>query len=113
MKRWFPYCALLIVTLAGFSLSSCDSYTATAEGGSSTIGGEGQTSRVKLSNKLYADITVILKGPETRQINVPARSSHSLELKSGVYEYTAGAKDFRPYSRFKVLEANRSYTLYF
>lgn len=113
MKRLCKYSILLFVALAGLSLSSCDPYTAPSGGASATIGGEGQTSRLKLSNKLYTDIIVILEGPEKKQVTVPARSSKSLRLKSGVYQYTAGAKDFRPVSRHKVLEANRSYTLYF
>ena len=113
MKKLIPLSALFAIALMVLSLSSCDFYTAPPGGASATIGGEGQTSRLKLKNKLYTDIEVLLEGPEKRQVIVPARSSKSLKLKSGVYQYMAGAKEFRPVSRYKVLEANRSYTLYF
>ena len=113
MKKIIPLSALFATALAGLSLTSCDSYTAPSGGASSTIGGQGQTSRLKLKNKLYTDIEILLEGPEKKQVTVPARSSRSLELKSGIYHYSAGAKEFRPVSRYKVLEANCSYTLYF
>lgn len=111
MKKIIQLSALLAIALMGLSLNSCGP---TADpSGDVAADWQGQTSRLKLKNKLYTDIEVLLEGPEKKQVIVPARSSRSLQLKSGVYHYTAGAKEFRPISHYKVLEANRSYTLYF
>ena len=73
----------------------------------------GGVSTLKLKNKLYTDVMVHLEGPETREITVPGRSTETLQLKSGVYRYIAGAKDFRPIERYKALEPDRTHTIYF
>ena len=77
---------------------------------------QGETTRLKLSNKLYRPIVVRLErlgDPGRRDITVPARSSESVKVKPGTYKYSAVAEGFRPISKYKELEAKRSYTLYF
>lgn len=114
MKTVIQFSIASAMLLLALVLGSCDTPTAPSGGLPTTIGREGQISSLKLKNKLYTDIVVRMEGPESKEIVVPARSSRSLKLKSGVYKYTAGASDFLPTTpQFKVLEDGRSYTMYF
>ena len=108
LSRILALCALLLVAM---SFCSCGSATVSSPGNPGGI--LGGTSTLKLKNKLYTDVMVRLGGPETREIIVPGRSTETLQLKSGVYRYIAGAKDFRPIERYKALEPNRTHTVYF
>jgi hypothetical protein len=71
---------------------------------------------LKLKNDFGRDVIVRLKrlgDAGHRDVIVPARSSKSLKVKPGTYKYSAAAEGFRPFSHWKELEPNRSYTLYF
>ena len=122
MKRLPSLAALISLALAGLLVSSCSSVspsTGSVSGSSSGSAGaatQGETTRLKLSNKLYRPIVVRLErlgDPGRRDITVPARSSESVRVKPGTYKYSAVAEGFRPISKYKELEAKRSYTLYF
>jgi len=106
--------ALLALALASLSLSSCGS------GGSvssrTVAAAQGQTARLKLSNKLYRPIAVRLERLGQigyRDVTVPARSSESISVQAGTYKYSAVADGFSPTTKYKEIEASRSYTLYF
>lgn len=122
MKRLPSLVALVSLAFAGLLISSCSSVSPSSgsvSGSSSGSAGaaiQGETTRLKLSNKLYRPIVVRLErlgDPGRRDITVPARSSESVKVKPGTYKYSAVAEGFRPISKYKELEAKRSYTLYF
>ena len=122
MKRLPSLVVLVGLALAGSLVSSCSSVSPSSGSVSGSTSGsnpsatQGETTRLKLSNKLYRPIVVRLErlgDPGRRDITVPARSSESVRVKSGTYKYSAVAEGFRPISKYKELEAKRSYTLYF
>lgn len=103
-------CLLMVSSL----LLSCGP-TSTSSG-SASASSQGETSRLKLKNDFGRDVIVRLKrlgDAKHRDVIVPARSSKSLKVKPGTYKYSAAAEGFRPFSHWKELEPNRSYTLYF
>ena len=122
MKRLPSLVALVSLAFAGLLVSSCSSVSPSSgsvsgsTSGSNPTATQGETTRLKLSNKLYRPIVVRLErlgDPGRRDITVPARSSESVKVKPGTYKYSAVAEGFRPISKYKELEAKRSYTLYF
>ena len=122
MKRLPSLVVLVGLALAGLLVSSCSSVSPSSgsvsgsSSGSAGAAAQGETTRLKLSNKLYRPIVVRLErlgDPGRRDITVPARSSESVRVKPGTYKYSAVAEGFRPISKYKELEAKRSYTLYF
>ena len=122
MKRLPSLTALISLALAGLLVSSCSSVSPSSgsvsgsSSGSAGAATQGETTRLKLSNKFYRPIVVRLErlgDPGRRDITVPARSSESVRVKPGTYKYSAVAEGFRPISKYKELEAKRSYTLYF
>ena len=125
MKRLPSLVALVSLAFAGLLVSSCSSVSPSSgstsgstsnTSGSNPAATQGETTRLKLSNKLYRPIVVRLErlgDPGRRDITVPARSSESVKVKPGTYKYSAVAEGFRPISKYKELEAKRSYTLYF
>ena len=122
MKRLPSLVVLVGLALAGLLVSSCSSVSPSSgsvsgsSSGSAGAAAQGETTRLKLSNKLYRPIVVRLErlgDPGRRDITVPARSSESVKVKPGTYKYSAVAEGFRPISKYKELEAKRSYTLYF
>ena len=122
MKRFPSLAALVSLAFAGLLISSCSSVSPSSgsvsgsSSGSAGAAAQGETTRLKLSNKLYRPIVVRLErlgDPGRRDITVPARSSESVRVKPGTYKYSAVAEGFRPISKYKELEAKRSYTLYF
>jgi hypothetical protein len=122
MKRLPSLVALVSLAFAVLAFNSCSSVspssgsTSGSTSGSNSAAAQGETTRLKLSNKLYRPIVVRLErlgDPGRRDITVPARSSESVKVKPGTYKYSAVAEGFRPISKYKELEAKRSYTLYF
>lgn len=122
MKRLPSLVVLVGLALAGLLVSSCSSVSPSSgsvsgsTSGSNPAATQGETTRLKLSNKLYRPIVVRLErlgDPGRRDITVPARSSESVKVKPGTYKYSAVAEGFLPISKYKELEAKRSYTLYF
>ena len=124
MKRLPSLVALVSLAFAVLAFNSCSSVSpssgstsgSTSSSGSNPAATQGETTRLKLSNKLYRPIVVRLErlgDPGRRDITVPARSSESVKVKPGTYKYSAVAEGFRPISKYKELEAKRSYTLYF
>ena len=122
MKRLPSLVVLIGLALAGLLVSSCSSVSPSSgsvsgsSSGSAGTATQGETTRLKLSNKLYRPIVVRLErlgDPGRRDITVPARSSESVKVKPGTYKYSAVAEGFLPISKYKELEAKRSYTLYF
>ena len=122
MKRLPSLVALVSLAFAVLAFNSCSSVspssgsTSGSTSGSNSAATQGETTRLKLSNKLYRPIVVRLErlgDPGRRDITVPARSSESVKVKPGTYKYSAVAEGFRPISKYKELEAKRSYTLYF
>ena len=122
MKRLPSLVVLVGLALAGLLVSSCSSVSPSSgsvsgsSSGSAGTATQGETTRLKLSNKLYRPIVVRLErlgDPGRRDITVPARSSESVKVKPGTYKYSAVAEGFLPISKYKELEAKRSYTLYF
>ena len=122
MKRLPSLVALVSLAFAVLAFNSCSSVspssgsTSGSTSGSNPAATQGETTRLKLSNKLYRPIVVRLErlgDPGRRDITVPARSSESVKVKPGTYKYSAVAEGFRPISKYKELEAKRSYTLYF
>ena len=125
MKRLPSLVALVSLAFAVLAFNSCSSVSPSSgstsgstsnTSGSNPAAAQGETTRLKLSNKLYRPIVVRLErlgDPGRRDITVPARSSESVKVKPGTYKYSAVAEGFRPISKYKELEAKRSYTLYF
>ena len=125
MKRLPSLVALVSLAFAVLAFNSCSSVSPSSgstsgstsnTSGSNPAATQGETTRLKLSNKLYRPIVVRLErlgDPGRRDITVPARSSESVKVKPGTYKYSAVAEGFRPISKYKELEAKRSYTLYF
>ena len=121
MKRLPSLVILVSLALAGLLVSSCSSVSPSSgsvsgsSSGSAGAATQGETTRLKLSNKLYRPIVVRLErlgDPGRRDVTVPARSSESVKVKPGTYKYSAVAEGFLPISKYKELEAKRSYTLY-
>lgn len=128
MKNISASIALVAIALVSLLLSSCGTGGSNRPAGSTestklkdqssanSMSAQGETARLKLSNKFYRPIVVRLERlGETgrRDVTVPARSSESIRLKAGTYKYIAVAEGFRPISKYKEIEARRSYTLYF
>ena len=125
MKRLPSLVVLVSLAFAVLAFNSCSSVSPSSgstsgstsnTSGSNPAATQGETTRLKLSNKLYRPIVVRLErlgDPGRRDITVPARSSESVKVKPGTYKYSAVAEGFRPISKYKELEAKRSYTLYF
>lgn len=65
---------------------------------------------VTIRNNSYKNIVIGVKGPETRFISIPARSSRRVNLRSGSYKYAAAAKGIKTISGYKYFGTNRSYT---
>lgn len=65
---------------------------------------------VTIRNNSYKSIMLGLKGPETRFVSIPARSSRSINLSSGSYKYAATAKNTNTISGYKYFGTNRKYT---
>ena len=65
---------------------------------------------VTIRNNTYKPIVIGLKGPETRFVSIPARSSRTVNLRSGSYQYAAAAKNTKTISGYKYFSANRNYT---
>lgn len=66
-------------------------------------------SRITIKNNSYKNVVLGLKGPETRFISIPARSSKSINLYSGVYKYAATAQGMNVVKGFKEFGTDRSY----
>ena len=117
MKNKSITIAFSTLALSCLLLSSCG--TGGSSGSSSpavAATGKSQEARLKLSNKFYRPIVVRLERlgeSGRRDITVPARSSESIRVQAGTYKYSAVAEGFRPISKYKEIEARRSYTLYF
>ena len=114
MKALASLLLMASIALAGSVFVSCSPVATTA--GAQGAASSSDTSRLKLSNTFYKPIVVRLErlgDPGRRDITVPARSSESVRVKPGTYKYSAVAEGFRPISKYKELEAKRSYTLYF
>ena len=114
MNRVSLLAPVVCLALMGSLLVSCAPSTSSSGGASASS--QGATSRLKLKNDFGRDVIVRLKrlgDAGHRDVIVPARSSKSLTVKSGTYKYSAAAEGFRPFSHWKELEPNRSYTLYF
>ena len=114
MKKTQSLTALACLALISALLVSCGPSSTTSAG--ATASSQGETSRLKLKNDFGRDVIVRLKrlgDAGHRDVIVPARSSKSLRVKPGTYKYSAAAEGFRPFSHWKELEPNRSYTLYF
>ena len=65
---------------------------------------------VTIRNNSYKSILLGLRGPETRFVSIPARSSRSVNLYSGTYNYAATAKNTNTISGYKYFGTNRKYT---
>lgn len=108
MKKLLKISALVVVAVTSMFVSSCDTpaqthrptYTTTYQ----------QKPKVTIRNNSYRNIVVGVEGREKRFISVPARSSRTVYLKSGVYKYAAAAKNTRTISGYKSFSANRNYT---
>ena len=114
MKKKSIITALLVLAFISLFLSSCGSGGSVATGNPASA--QGQAARLKLSNKFYRPIVVRLErlgDSGHKDITVPARSSESVSVQAGTYKYSAVAEGFRPTSKYKEIEARRSYTLYF
>ncbi len=66
--------------------------------------------RVTIRNNSSRNIYLGLRGPETRYISLPARSSRGVNLRSGAYKWVATAKNTRTSSGYKYFGRNRAYT---
>ena len=64
---------------------------------------------VTIRNNSYKNIVLGLRGPETRFISIPARSSRSVNLRSGSYKYAATAKNTNTISGYKYFGTDRQY----
>jgi hypothetical protein len=114
MKKKSIITALLVLAFSSLFLSSCGSGGSVSTGTAASA--QGQTARLKLSNKLYRPIAVRLERlgqTGYRDVTVPARSSESISVQAGTYKYSAVADGFSPTTKYKEIEASRSYTLYF
>ena len=65
---------------------------------------------VTIRNNSYKSIVLGLRGPETRFISIPARSSRSVNLLSGTYKYAATAANTNTVSGYKYFGTDRKYT---
>lgn len=108
MKKIIQLTVMASVALSGMFVSSCAPPPAPSRPAYSTT--YVQKPRVTIRNNSYRSIAVGVKGPETRMISVPARSSRTVYLRSGVYKYAAAARNTRTISGYKSFSANRKYT---
>lgn len=65
---------------------------------------------VTIRNNSYKSILIGLRGPETRFVSIPARSSRSVNLLSGAYKYAATANNTKTISGYKYFGTNKRYT---
>jgi len=108
MKKLIKITTLLAVAATSMIISSCDTpapsrrpaYTTTYQ----------QKPKITIRNNSYRNIVVGVEGREKRFISVPARSSRTVYLKSGVYKYAAAARNTRTITGYKSFSANRTYT---
>ena len=107
MKRIIQLVALASIALTSMVVTSCGPTTAPAARTSTSYVAK---PRVTIRNNSYRNIVVGVQGPERRFISVPARSSSTVYLRSGVYKYAAAAKNTRTISGYKSFSANQRYT---
>jgi hypothetical protein len=108
MKKFIPWSGLVIIVMASMFVSSCAPTPAPSN--SNTYTSYAEKPRIVIHNNSYRNIVVGVEGPEKRFINVAARSSKTVYLKSGVYKYAVAAKNTRTISGYKSFAANRNYT---
>ena len=65
---------------------------------------------VTIRNNSYKNIVLGLRGPKTRFVSIPARSSRSLNLLSGNYKYAATAKNTNIISGYQYIGTDRKYS---
>ena len=109
MKKVIQLSALAAIVLTSMFVSSCAT-PPPAPSRPATYTTYAQKPRVTIRNNSYRNIVVGVRGPETRMISVPARSSRTVYLRSGVYKYAAAARNTRTISGYKSFSANRRYT---
>lgn len=108
MKTLLKITALITVAAASLFVSSCDHPTSASPAAVAPT--DVKKPRITINNNSDRDIVVGVEGPEKRYINVPARSSREVSLKSGDYKYAAAAKKTRTISGYKTFNVNKSYS---
>ncbi len=107
MKKTLQLTTLLAIALTSMFMSSCGTTPAPSKPISTTYV---QKPRVTIRNNSSRSIAVGVEGPERRIVSIPARTSRTVYLKSGVYKYAAAAKNTRTITGYKTFSANRKYT---
>ncbi|BDS06204.1 hypothetical protein NT6N_12440 [Oceaniferula spumae] len=109
MKKILQLTTMISVAVTTMFMSSCDTPTPKRTTPTYTTTYQ-QKPRVTIQNNSYRNIVVGVEGPEKRFVSVPARTSRTVYLRSGVYKYAAAARNTRTISGYKAFSANRSYT---
>ncbi len=104
------FAAMAAVVLASIFISSCTQPAPVSSRPAYTPTTYVLKPRITIRNNTYKTLVVGVRGPESRMVSVPARSSRLVTLRSGVYKYAAAAKNTRTISGYKTFTANRSYT---
>lgn len=107
MRKITYLAAILVIALTSLFMSSCAPTPAPSRPSYTTVVAK---PRITIQNNSYRSIVVGVQGPERRFISVPARSSRTVYLKSGVYKYAAAAKGVKTISGYKTFSTNRRYT---
>ncbi|MGB0774661.1 MAG: hypothetical protein ACPG32_03465 [Akkermansiaceae bacterium] len=108
MKVITKIAALLAIAIAPLLISSCADNPPPRR--SSSYTSYQVKPRVTIRNNSHRSIAVGVRGPETRVLSVPARTSRTFYLKSGVYKYAAAARGVKTISGYKAFSGNRTYT---
>lgn len=99
-----------LIAVFAFGLSSCSSTKPSPRPTDSQSPRIVYKPLVTIRNNSYKSIVLGLRGPETRFVSIPARSSRSVNLLSGTYKYAATAKNTNTISGYKYFGTDRKYT---
>lgn len=98
----------VLIALSATAFTSCSAPIETASIDAQAPNGEYKP-MVVLQNESAKKIQVGLAGPETRSVSIPARSTRSINVLAGDYNYTLSAKNSKTISGTKQFESDRKY----
>lgn len=110
MRMFLRPLAALAIAASTFVFSSCESSSPPPRQSSSQTIRVAYKPLVTIRNNSYKSIMLGLRGPETRFISIPARSSRTVSLTSGSYKYAATAQNTNTISGYKYFGRNSTYT---
>ena len=110
MRNLTRFIVATLIAASVFTFSSCGSSNSSSNRRNEVSRPVVYKPLVTIRNNSSKSILLGLKGPETRFVSIPARSSRQVNLLSGSYKYAATAKNTKTISGYKYFGTNNRYT---